>query len=144
MKRYLAFICGHYLPIGFEELYACLEAENVDYRIVRKDEQILIFETEKNPEFAVSRCAFLHSLILLTDIVTIDDKNLEYESVPNELDLESDKTFAARIRRIGKKEIDFETIKLERKLGSYVYNKYVSLDLQVDLKSPDYLLLQGL
>ena len=52
MKKYLAHICGHFQPIGYEELYAVLEAENVKYKVVEVNSQTVIFETDDNPIFA--------------------------------------------------------------------------------------------
>ena len=56
MNKYLAHICGHYSPIGYEELYASLEAEGIKYEVIQKDQQIIIFETDQNPTKASNYC----------------------------------------------------------------------------------------
>ncbi|GAG28216.1 unnamed protein product, partial [marine sediment metagenome] len=49
MKKYLAHICGHFQPLGYEELYAVLEAEDISYTIVEVNSQVVIFETADDP-----------------------------------------------------------------------------------------------
>ena len=73
MSLYLAYIRGKFLPLGFEELYACLEAENIPYEIINKGNQSLIFKTDINPIKAAQRCAFLHSLADLLAEGTIEE-----------------------------------------------------------------------
>ncbi len=141
MKKYLAFVCGHFLPIGFEEFYACLEAEGIKYKNVQEKEQIIIFESEEDPTSAAARCAFLHALILLTDTGEINEGTINFTAQHNYLELQSTKTFAARVRRIGKKKINIQSVNLERLIGTYVYYKYENNKLVADLKNPEYLFL---
>jgi len=138
MKKYLAYICGHFQPIGYEELYAVLEAENVKYKVVEVNSQTVIFETDDNPIYAVSRCAFVHSLLELTDVGEIDDNKILFQNSYEISELKTGSTFCSRVTRIGKKEVKITSMDLERDLGNHVYNKFEENKLEVNLKSPDY------
>ncbi|MHA1199865.1 MAG: RsmD family RNA methyltransferase [Candidatus Heimdallarchaeaceae archaeon] len=138
MKTYLAFICGHFLPIGYEEFYACLEAEEIEHRIVNQEEQIIVFETEKDPTVAAARCAFLHALILLTDVGEIVEDKVQFNSEYDQLEIESNKSFAVRVRKIGRKEVKFRSVDLERILGKHIFYKFEEAKLEADLQEPYY------
>lgn len=141
MTKYLAFICGHHIPLGFEEFYACLEAEGVEYQNVTEKNRIIIFETDQDPIKAAARCAFLHALIHLTDIGEYSQKEVNFSAQQNNLEIEPQKSFAVRVRRIGKKEIDINTVDLEQIIGSFVYKKFERAQLTVNLDNPDYFFL---
>ncbi len=138
MKKYLAYVCGHYLPIGYEEFYAALEAEGIEYKIVHKNKQIIIFESEKDPTAAAARCAFIHALILLSDTGEIENNKINITEDVKHLEIEKNKTFCVRVCKIGRKEINISSVDLERKLGNQVYFKYEKSNLEVDLVHPDY------
>lgn len=138
MTFYLAFIRGNYLPLGFEEFYASLEAEEIEINIVEKGSQFLIFESKQNPIIAAKRCAFLHSLLLLGFKGEINQNEMIIVSQWNNFELESNKTYSVRITKIGKKKIQMKTPDLESKLGGFIYHKYESKKLKVNLKQPNY------
>jgi tRNA (guanine10-N2)-dimethyltransferase len=137
MRKYLAHICGHFQPLGYEELYAVLEAESISYSIIEVNSQIVIFETNDNPLYAVSRCAFVHSLIELSDIGRIEGQKLEILQSHEISEPRFGSSFCSRVTKIGKKEVKMSTMDLERKLGDYIYNKYDWKKLKVNLKNPD-------
>ena len=55
MKKYLAHVRGHYQELGFEEFFATLEAESIQYSIEKKEDQVLIFNAKQNPIKAAKR-----------------------------------------------------------------------------------------
>ena len=138
MKKYLAHICGHFQPLGYEELYAVLEAEDISYTIVEVNSQVVIFETADDPVYAVSRCAFVHSLLELLDVGDIDDNKINFLQSHDISELKHSSTFCSRVTKIGKKEIKLRTMDLERELGNHIFNKFSSKKLEVDLKHPQY------
>ncbi|MCE7740820.1 MAG: hypothetical protein GOP50_00045 [Candidatus Heimdallarchaeota archaeon] len=138
MKKYLAFICGHFLPIGYEEFYACLEAEGIVCKNVLEENQIIIFDSEKDPTVAAARCAFLHALILLTDVGEVVEDKVHFKAEHNHLEIEPNKSFAVRVRKIGRKEIKLRSVDLERILGGHIYHKFEEAKLDANLKAPYY------
>ncbi len=139
MKKYLAHICGHFQPLGYEELYAVLEAENISYSILEVNSQVVIFETADNPLYAVSRCAFVHSLIELLGTGEIEDEKFTFLHSYDISELDSGSTFCSRVTKIGEKEVKIRLMDLERELGNHIFNKFSSKKFTVNLKSPDYI-----
>ncbi|MCG3223263.1 MAG: RsmD family RNA methyltransferase [Candidatus Heimdallarchaeota archaeon] len=139
MKKYLAHIRGHYQELGFEEFFATLEAENIQYSIEKKDNQVLLFNTKQDPVKAAKRCAFLHSILKMISIGNVEKVKLELQQFISLPEIEDDRTFAVRIKKIGKKVIEQDLPDLERELGDFVYNNYKAQNLKVNLKNPDYL-----
>ena len=124
MKKYLAYICGHFQPLGFEELYAVLEAENIVYTVLEVNSQVVIFETADDPVYAVSRCAFIHSLLELLEVGEIDDNKINFLQSYDISELKNNSTFCSRVTKIGKKEIKLRSMDLERELGNHIFNKF--------------------
>ena len=141
MISYLAFVRGHYPEMGFQEFYACLEAEGIEYRLIREDVQQIIFETEANPIPAAERCAFLHSIIQITDMGVIQEDKIKYLGDFPLPEIERNKSFAVRVRKIGIKEIEINSVALERMLSYQVHDRYEPTNLKTNLKHPDYLFL---
>ncbi|MHA1667438.1 MAG: DNA methyltransferase [Candidatus Heimdallarchaeaceae archaeon] len=138
MNTYLAYIRGLYVPLGFEELFACLNTEKIDYKLKEKGEQYVLLESNKNPFIAAERCAFLHSLIEVIAQGKIDKKKIIVEEELGSLTLEKNKTFSVRLRRIGKKVVHFSSPEIERKLGDYVFHRFEKANISVNLKEPFY------
>ena len=138
MTMYLAYICGHILNLGYEELYACLEAEEIDYKIQSSTNQMVIFTSKENPTKAASRCGFLHSIVQIIATGLIDENDIVIEKEYKTKELESNKTFRVRVQRIGPKETKLPTPEMERKLANYVYSVHESSKLETDLSNPDY------
>jgi tRNA (guanine10-N2)-dimethyltransferase len=137
MNKYLAYVRGLFLPLGYEEFFACMEAENSDYEIEFFDNQIILFECAGKPEKAASRCAFLHSLLKIVAKGDVD----EAISITDEYNLdeiEKNKSFCVRANRIGTKQTKVSRVDIERELGSYIYTRFENRNLSVNLKEPDY------
>ena len=139
MKKYLAHVRGHYQELGFEEFFATLEAENILYSIEKKDNQILLFTTKQNPIIAAKRCAFLHSILSMISIGNVEKDKLELQEFISLPEIEDNKTFAVRVKKVGKKVIEQDLPDLEKELGYYVFNNYKEQNLRANLKNPDYL-----
>jgi len=138
MNIYLAYIRGKFLPLGFEEFYACLEAENINYEIKKTGKQYVIFETEVVPLAATQRCAFLHSLVDLLAEGSIEEDTIKINKQYNLKSVLNKNSFSVRLSKIGEKKVKLPTPEIEKQLGSFVYTKFQDLDLSVDLKNPDY------
>lgn len=143
MKKYLAHVRGHYQDLGFEEFFATMEAEGIKYSIEKKENQVLIFNTEQPPIKAAKRCAFLHSLLTLISIGSVEEDKLELHEFISLPEIEDNKTFAVRVKKVGKKAIKQDLPDLERELGEYIFNNYREQNLKANLKRPDYL-IQGI
>ncbi len=139
MKKYLAHVRGHYQNLGFEELFATLEAENIQYSVEKKDDQILLFNTKQDPIKAAKRCAFLHSILKMISIGDVEKDKLELQNFISLPEIEGNKTFAVRVKKVGKKVIEQDLPDLERELGEFVFNNYRAQNLRANLKNPDYL-----
>ncbi|NPD88096.1 MAG: hypothetical protein HGN29_05215 [Asgard group archaeon] len=137
MNKYLAYIRGQFLPLGYEEFFACMEAENIKYRTEFSENQIILLESAGNPSKAASRCAFLHSLLKVVAIGNVD----ESISITNDYrldEIEKNKSFCVRANRIGKKQTRISRVEIERDLGSHIYKKFENKYLNVNLTNPDY------
>ncbi len=141
MKKYLAHVRGHYEVLGFEEFFATLEAENIQYSIEKIEDQILLFNAKQNPIKAAKRCAFLHSILTMISIGNVEKDKLELEKFIALPEIEDNKTFAVRVKKIGKKVIEQDLPDLERELGGFIFNNYREQNLKANLKKPDYLFL---
>ena len=139
MKKYLAHVRGHYEVLGFEEFFATLEAENIHYSIEKKEDQILLFDTKQNPVKAAKRCAFLHSILTMISISDVENGKLELHEFISLPEIMDNRTFAVRVKKVGKKVIERNLPDLERELGDFVYNNYKAQNLKANLKNPDYL-----
>ncbi len=137
MNKYLAYVRGLFLPLGYEEFFACMEAENTQYQAEFSENQIILFESTENPSKAASRCAFLHSLLKIIAIGTVDETISITEDYSFD-EIEKNKTFCVRAYRIGKKQTKISRMDIERDLGSYIYNRSANKDLNVNLSNPDY------
>lgn len=138
MSIYLAYIRGNFLPLGFEELYACLEAEDINYEIKKKGKQYVIFETDIVPLRAVQRCAFLHFLVDLLAEGTIEEETIKINKEYNMESVLDKESFSVRLSKIGEKKVKLATPEIEKQLGNFVYTKFHDLDLSVNLRNPDY------
>ena len=141
MKKYLAHVRRNYENLGYEEFFASLEAENIAYSIEKKGDQILTFETKQNPIIAAERCAFLHSILSLISINTVVEDKLELQNFISMPKIDDDKTFAVRVKKVGKKQIKRNLPDIEKELGNFIYENYKSQKLRANLKNPDYLFL---
>ena len=141
MKKYLAHVRGHYEVLGFEEFFATLEAENIQYSIEKIEDQILLFNAKQNPIKAAKRCAFLHSILTMISIGNVEKDKLELEKFIALPEIEDNKTFAVRVKKIGKKLIEQDLPDLEKELGGFIFNNYREQNLRANLKKPDYLFL---
>ena len=138
MSLYLAYIRGKFLPLGFEELYACLEAEEINYEIKKKGKQFIIFKTDVVPIQAAQRCAFLHSLVDILAEGNIEEESIKINKEYTMKTVLEKKSFCVRLSKIGEKHVKLATPEIETQLGSFVYTKFKDLDLSVDLKNPEY------
>ena len=136
MKKYIAFVRGHYQQLGFEEFYATLEAERINYEVTRIKEQTVFFTSKDDPVIAAQRCAFLHSIIGIIAIGRIEGKNLNIEILEDDFKLIPEAYFCVRVRRIGKKEIEIKSTEIEKELAKYVFDLFEKYNLKVDLKNP--------
>ncbi len=142
MTSYLAYINANYLPLGYEELYAALEAEKIDYRTTYVANQIVIFTSNESPVKAASRCAFLHSLCILIAKGSIENQEIDFfEEIRIDLPIEKCKTFCVRVKKIGKRTVKLNRAELERILGSYVISEFADYEMKVDLKRPECMFL---
>ena len=101
--------------------------------------QLVHFFSEESPIRGVKRCALTHCLIRLVAYGTIIDNQLvilNYHGLPK---LSKNGTYAARVYRLGKKCFTMSTPELESKIGEYFGLKASSLNLKVNLKSPDFI-----
>ena len=138
MSKYLAYVRGLFLPLGYEEFFACMEAEETEYQIDFYSNQIILFESSENPNKAASRCAFLHVLLQVTAIGEVDKE----VSISSEFPLgkiAENKSFCVRATRIGTKQTQISRVDIERDLGSYIFEQFKSKNLSVNLTTPDYL-----
>ncbi|MBY9000376.1 MAG: RsmD family RNA methyltransferase [Candidatus Heimdallarchaeota archaeon] len=141
MRKYLAHVRGNYQNLGYEEFFATLEAENINYNVEKKGDQILVFETNQNPLVAAERCAFLHSILSLISIGSVDEDELKLHELISMPEIQDNKTFAVRVKKVGRKQIKKDLPQLERELGNFIYENYKSQKLKANLKNPDYLFL---
>jgi tRNA (guanine10-N2)-dimethyltransferase len=138
MNKYLAYIRGLFLPLGYEEFFACMEAEGKNYKVDFFKNQIILFESSDNPTKAASRCAFLHVLIKIVAVGEMDkDIVISQEYV---LDgIEENKSFCVRATRIGTKQTKMSRVDIERDLGSFIFDQFKEKHLSVNLTNPDYM-----
>ena len=141
MTKYLAYICGHYLPLGFEEFYATLEAENITHSLEFKDQQILGFSSQINPTAAAERCSFMHALLVLVSIGEVIENKLIMKEFIGLPEIDPSKTFAVRVKKIGLKTITKDIPDIEKELGAFVLEQIKGTKPKVNLKNPDYLFL---
>lgn len=141
MNRYVIFLRGHYLNLATAELFACLEANKVNYKVINHENQLLVIETNdelksRTIKKAIKRCSLTHCVIKLNYISYIenDDKINIKEVLPLELD--SKYSYRVRVTRYGDKYTSFSTYEFERKLAEYIW-KQQSNDIRVDLDNPD-------
>ncbi len=126
--RYIFFLSGEHPDLAEEEVLGLLDSygrvEKVD-----DDEQILIadYEGEKR---AFERLALTHEV---SEFLT----SCEFEELPKvfeELPIPPGK-ICVRVRKIGKRWVDLNSIELEKRLGSFLWRR----GAKISVSSPDYI-----
>lgn len=133
MRRLTFFLSGEHSKIPSSEVAAAIEAENRNYKIVEKLDQILTVETDANPALLSRRLGMCHWIG--EHFCTCGEEDLiEAIGSSDILDfLPQSRSIAVRVRRVKKYLSEIDTQKLAQKIADAILEKY---DYNVDLENP--------
>ncbi|RLE49599.1 MAG: TIGR01177 family methyltransferase [Candidatus Methanomethylicota archaeon] len=140
MTRLAFLLSGEHPEIPFAEVKAILEAEGLQYKVVKLLDQFLIIETSREALNIVAKRAsmcmncgeLLFESLADWNEITKCAENVDWSFL-------SGKTFVVRVKRVKLSCLELSTLELEKKLGAYVVK---AIGAKVNLRTPD-VTLQG-
>jgi len=131
----LAFeLSGEHRTLPESEVIACLESENIDFRILHKLDGCLVIDLKDDNRTIIKtltgRLSMTHNILKVIGIGGQDEEDIL--DIVEKSDFEPDGTYSVRVRRI-KHYSSISTGLMEQKIGGFYFRK----GCKADLKNPE-------
>ncbi len=135
-------LSGEHPTLPKAELFSILDSGNYRYKVLEELPQVIRLETDmKCATLVEKRAAMTRTCCLEVFHTEAEVRKIlsRAEAVSFGEFLEADKSFAVRVRRVGRSAQDLDKLALERLLGAKIVEDVK--DIKADLKRPQQLLL---
>ncbi|RLI05502.1 hypothetical protein DRO26_01960 [Candidatus Bathyarchaeota archaeon] len=141
-KMLFVLLSGEHPTLPKAEVRAILESEKVFFKILDFSPRILRIETSPNVQNLIcKRAAYTHFCGVELGLVEASEKEILslVDNVDFDFFVSSGESFAVRVKWLGEKQKNLDTLGLEKKIGELILKRKPSL--HVNLENPDKLFM---
>ncbi len=136
MVKLLFYFSGEHETLPSAECKAIMEAENINYNIIKEASRFLVVEAdERAAKIVAERAAYTYTVSRLIEVWRLPFEDIKLHGL-KDLNLDGKETFSVRVHVLDNKEL-YSKIEIEKYLGEKIIEAY-SGSLKVKLQSPRY------